>query len=75
MNNDEAMSKLWLKMGEEKHLIWEVRTALLLAAVVSYFTMSFWITFLIGLALVTFIVTVKKTEHPESPNAQDARSS
>jgi uncharacterized protein (DUF697 family) len=74
MNVDEATDKIWVKLGQEKYLVWEVRIALLLAAFVSYFTMPFAITFLLAVVWVTVMVTLRKTE-TASPEEKEAHSS
>ncbi len=75
MNSDEAISKLWLRLGEEKYLVWEVRIALLLAALVSYFTMPFVVTFLVTVVWVAIMVTLRNTEQPQSADKEDAQNS
>ncbi len=41
MKSDEVVDTVWMRLGQEKYLVWEVELALLLAALVSYFTMPF----------------------------------
>jgi hypothetical protein len=72
MTSGETMSQLWLKLTEEKNLLWEVRIALLLAAIVNYFTMPLVITYVVALVWITVLVTLRKTEEPESKDGLEA---
>jgi membrane protein implicated in regulation of membrane protease activity len=67
---------VWTILGEDKHLSWAVIIALLLAVIVSYFTMLPTITLLLAVAwVVMLVVTFRKAEQPESSDEKEARNS
>ena len=65
---DEVIDKVWMRLGEEKYLVWEVRIVLLLATAVSALTMPLAVMFLLAVAsAIMFAVTSKKSERPVPP--------
>lgn len=57
------MRKAWIILGEHKYLTWAARIALLLATIVSAFTMPLAVSFLLGSAwAVLLVVPSKKAE-------------
>ena len=68
MDIDEVIDKVWMRLGEEKYLVWEVRIVLLLATAVSALTMPLAVMFLLAVAsAIMFVVTSKKSEAPVPP--------
>ncbi len=70
MNSNEVVDTIWTRMGQEKNLVWEVKVALLLAALVSYFTMPMVVTFLVAVVWVLMMFTLQK---PESSQPADEK--
>ncbi len=66
MKSDEMIDTVWMRLGQEKYLMWEVKIVLLLATFVSYFTMPFVVTLLIASASALMMLTLRKAE-PSKP--------
>ncbi len=65
MKSNEIIDTVWMRLGQEKYLMWEVKIALLLATFVSYCTMPFVVTLLIGSASALMMLTLRKAEPSE----------
>ena len=66
------MRKLWMIFCEDRYLAWASRIGLLLATVISAFTMPLATAFLLAAAwAIVFVATSKKVEQPGSPDKPD----